>query len=92
MALGLELPKKVFGHPWLLSERIRCQNPKGNVIYADDLRETFSALTPSDIICSPRCLMPLTVRLPYTTIIERYNSELANTLGNLVNRTDCNVK
>ena len=86
MALGLELPKKVFGHPWLLFGTDKMSKSKGNVIYADDLVRHFGVDAIRYYLLSE---MPYAAdgAITYTTIIERYNSELANTLGNLVNRT-----
>ena len=86
MALGLELPKKVFGHPWLLFGTDKMSKSKGNVIYADDLVRHFGVDAIRYYLLSE---MPYAAdgSITYTTIIERYNSELANTLGNLVNRT-----
>lgn len=86
MALGLELPKKVFGHPWLLFGTDKMSKSKGNVIYADDLVKKFGVDAIRYYLLSE---MPYAAdgSITYTTIIERYNSELANTLGNLVNRT-----
>ena len=86
MALGLELPKKVFGHPWLLFGTDKMSKSKGNVIYADDLVRHFGVDAIRYYLLSE---MPYAAdgSITYTTIIERYNSELANTLGNLINRT-----
>lgn len=86
MALGLELPKKVFGHPWLLFGTDKMSKSKGNVIYADDLVRHFGVDAIRYYLLSE---IPYAAdgSITYTTIIERYNSELANTLGNLVNRT-----
>lgn len=86
MALGVELPKKVFGHPWLLFGTDKMSKSKGNVIYADDLVKRFGVDAIRYYLLSE---MPYASdgSITYTTIIERYNSELANTLGNLVNRT-----
>ncbi len=86
MALGLPLPKQVFGHPWLLSGQDKMSKSKGNVIYADDLCEIFGVDGVRYYLLSE---MPYAQDgiITYETFIERYNSDLANTLGNLVNRT-----
>ncbi len=86
MALGLPLPKKVFGHPWLLSGEDKMSKSKGNVIYADDLADLFGVDAVRHYLLSE---MPYANdgTITYENIIARFNSELANTLGNLVNRT-----
>ena len=86
MALGEPLPKQVFGHPWLLFGADKMSKSRGNVIYADDLVELFGVDAVRYYLLSE---MPYTSdgSITYETIIERYNSDLANTLGNLVNRT-----
>ncbi len=86
MALGEPLPKQVFGHPWLLFGTDKMSKSRGNVIYADDLVELFGVDAVRYYLLSE---MPYTSdgSITYDTIIERYNSDLANTLGNLVNRT-----
>ncbi|MDD6276439.1 MAG: methionine--tRNA ligase [Clostridia bacterium] len=86
MALGEPLPKQVFGHPWLLFGEDKMSKSRGNVIYADDLVELFGVDAVRYYLLSE---MPYTSdgSITYETIIERYNSDLANTLGNLVNRT-----
>lgn len=86
MALGEPLPKQVFGHPWLLFGEDKMSKSKGNVIYADDLVELFGVDAVRYYLLSE---MPYTSdgSITYDTMIERYNSDLANTLGNLVNRT-----
>ncbi len=86
MALGEPLPKQVFGHPWLLMGSDKMSKSKGNVIYADDLVAFFGVDAVRYYLLSE---MPYAAdgSLTYETIIERYNSDLANTLGNLVNRT-----
>ena len=86
MALGEPLPKQVYGHPWLLFGEDKMSKSKGNVIYADDL---------CDLLGVDAVRYYLLAEMPhandgsisYSTIIERFNSDLANTLGNLVNRT-----
>ncbi len=86
MALGEPLPKQVFGHPWLLFGTDKMSKSRGNVIYADDLVELFGVDAVRYYLLSE---MPYASdgSITYETIIERYNSDLANTLGNLVNRT-----
>lgn len=86
MALGEPLPKQVFGHPWLLFGTDKMSKSKGNVIYADDLVELFGVDAVRYYLLSE---MPYTSdgSITYETMIERFNSDLANTLGNLVNRT-----
>ena len=86
MALGEPLPKQVFGHPWLLSGNDKMSKSKGNVIYADDLCNRFGVDAVRYYLLSE---MPHAQdgTITYETIIERFNSDLANTLGNLVNRT-----
>lgn len=86
MALGEPLPQKVYGHPWLLVGDDKMSKSKGNVIYADDLAAKFGVDAVRYYLLSE---MPHAQdgSLTYTTMIERYNSDLANTIGNLVNRT-----
>ena len=86
MALGQPLPKKVFGHPWLLSGEDKMSKSKGNVIYADNLVKHFGVDAVRHYLLSE---MPYANdgTITYENIIARYNSELANTLGNLLNRT-----
>jgi len=86
MALGLPLPKQVFGHPWLLSGNDKMSKSKGNVIYASDLVEYFGVDAVRYYVLHE---MPFAQdgTFTYELIIERYNSDLANILGNLVNRT-----
>ncbi len=86
MALGQPLPKKVFGHPWLLSGNDKMSKSKGNVMYADDLVRHFGVDAIRYYLLSE---MPFAQdgTITYETIIARFNSELANTLGNLVNRS-----
>jgi methionyl-tRNA synthetase len=86
MALDLPLPKQVFGHPWLLSGNDKMSKSKGNVMYADDLARHFSVDGVRYYLLKE---MPYAQdgSITYETIIARYNSDLANTLGNLVNRT-----
>ena len=86
MSLGEELPKQVFGHPWLLVKGDKMSKSKGNMIYADDLVELFGVDAVRYFVLHE---MPFASDgiMTYELIIERINSELANILGNLVNRT-----
>ncbi len=86
MALGEPLPKQVYGHPWLLFGEDKMSKSKGNVIYAEDLIEVFGVDAVRYYLLSE---MPHASdgSITYETLIERYNSDLANTIGNLVNRT-----
>lgn len=86
MALGEPLPKQVFAHPWLLFGEDKMSKSRGNVIYADDLVSEFGKDAVRYYLLSE---MPYAQdgSITYETMIERYNSDLANTLGNLVNRT-----
>ncbi len=86
MSLGEELPKQVFGHPWLLVKGDKMSKSKGNMIYADDLVALFGVDAVRYFVLHE---MPFAADgiMTYELIIERINSELANILGNLVNRT-----
>ena len=86
MSLGEPLPKQVFGHPWLLVKGEKMSKSKGNVIYADDLVELFGVDAVRYFVLHE---MPFGTDgvLTYDLLIERVNSDLANILGNLVNRT-----
>lgn len=86
MALGEPLPKQVYGHPWLLFGEDKMSKSRGNVIYADDLVKVFGVDAVRYYLLSE---MPHAAdgSITYETMIERYNSDLANTIGNLVNRT-----
>ncbi|MDD5923515.1 MAG: methionine--tRNA ligase [Clostridia bacterium] len=86
MALDLPLPKQIFGHPWLLFGNDKMSKSRGNTIYADDLVKLIGVDAVRYYLLSE---MPYTSdgSITYETVIERYNSDLANTLGNLVNRT-----
>lgn len=86
MALGLELPKQVFGHPWLLMGEGKMSKSKGNVIYADELVELFGCDAVRFYLLHE---MPFAQdgSITYELLIERINGELVNILGNLVNRT-----
>ncbi len=91
MALGEPLPKQVFGHPWLLSGMDKMSKSRGNVLYADDLASQFGVDAIRYYLLSE---MPYAQdgTISYENIIARYNSDLANNLGNLVNRTVAMVK
>ena len=86
MALGLPLPKQVFGHPWLLQGDGKMSKSKGNVLYADDLAEYFGVDAVRYFVLHE---MPFDNDgvISWELMVERLNSDLANTLGNLVNRT-----
>ena len=86
MALDLPLPKQVFGHPWLLQGDGKMSKSKGNVIYADDLVDLFGVDAVRYFVLHE---MPFENDgvITWELMVERLNSELANTLGNLVNRT-----
>jgi len=86
MALGEPLPKQVFGHPWLLFGEEKMSKSRGNVIYAEDLVRHFGLDAVRYYLLHE---MPYAQdgNITYDTFIARYNSDLANTLGNLVNRT-----
>ncbi len=86
MALGLPLPKQVFGHPWLLFGNDKMSKSKGNVMYADDLVDLFGVDAIRYYLLKE---MPYAQdgSITYENIIARFNGDLANTLGNLVNRT-----
>lgn len=86
MALGEPLPKQIFGHPWLLSGGDKMSKSKGNVLYADDLVRHFGVDAIRYYLLRE---MPFAQdgTITLETIIARFNADLANTLGNLVNRT-----
>ena len=86
MALGEPLPKQIFGHPWLLQGEGKMSKSKGNVIYADDLVEMFGVDAVRYFVLHE---MPFENDgvITWELMVERMNSDLANTLGNLVNRT-----
>lgn len=86
MALGEPLPKQVFGHPWLLQGDGKMSKSKGNVIYADDLADFFGVDAVRYFVLHE---MPFENDgvISWELLVERLNSDLANTLGNLVNRT-----
>ena len=86
MALDLPLPKQIFGHPWLLQGDGKMSKSKGNVIYADELVEFFGVDAVRYFVLHE---MPFENDgvITWELMVERMNSDLANTLGNLVNRT-----
>ena len=86
MALDLPLPKQVFGHPWLLMNGGKMSKSKGNIIYADDLVDMFGVDAVRYFLLHE---MPYDNdgNLTWELVCERNNSDLANVLGNLVNRT-----
>ncbi len=86
MALDLPLPKQVFGHPWLLQGGEKMSKSKGNVIYADDMADLFGVDATRYFVLHE---MPFDNDgiITWDLVIERYNSDLVNILGNLVNRT-----
>ena len=85
-SLGLDLPKKVFGHPWLLTSSDKMSKSKGNVIYADDLVDMFG-LDAVRFYLLHEIPFANDGNITYDLLIERINGELANVLGNLVQRT-----
>ena len=101
MALDIPLPKKVFGHPWFnateekgkanAGEEVKMSKSRGNVIYADELAETFGVDGVRYFALSE---MPYDQdgRISYTNVLLRYNTDLANNLGNLVSRTHAMTK
>ena len=86
LALGEPLPKQVLGHPWVLVGEDKMSKSKGNVIYADELAKRFSADAVRYYLLSE---IPFAQdgTITYESFISKYNTDLANTLGNLVNRT-----
>jgi len=86
MALGQPLPKQIFGHPWLIQSDGKMSKSRGNVIYADDMVDYFGVDAVRYFVLHE---MPFENDgvISWELVIERINSELANTLGNLVNRT-----
>ncbi len=91
MALDLPLPKTVFGHPWILMNHGKMSKSKGNVIYADDLVELFGVDAVRYYVLHE---IPFAQdgNITYELVCEKNNSDLANTYGNLVNRTIAMVK
>ncbi|MGN0589912.1 methionine--tRNA ligase [Ruminococcus sp.] len=85
-ALGLELPRQLFGHNWILFGEDKMSKSRGNVIYASDVVDAFGVDAARYYLLSE---MPYGSdgSMTYESLIERYNTDLANTLGNLVNRT-----
>lgn len=86
MALDLPLPKQIFGHPWLLQGGEKMSKSKGNVIYADDMKELFGVDATRYFVLHE---MPFENDgiITWELVVERFNSDLANILGNLVSRT-----
>ena len=91
MALELPLPKKVFGHPWFNFGNDKMSKSKGNVVFADELAETFGTDAVRYYALSE---MPYGTdgSITYESVISRYNNDLANNLGNLVSRTHAMTK
>ncbi len=91
MALDLPLPKKVFGHPWFNSGTDKMSKSRGNVIYADELSEDFGV---DGVRYFALAEMPYATdgSITYENVINRYNTDLANNLGNLVSRTHAMTK
>jgi len=86
MALGLELPKQVFGHPWVLVNKSKMSKSVGNTMYTDDLVKYFG-VDPVRYYVLHEIPFAADGNITYELLIERNNSDLANTIGNLVNRT-----
>ena len=86
MALDIPLPKKVFGHPWFNLGADKMSKSKGNVIYADELAEIVGV---DGVRYYALAEMPYAADgvITYENVLKRYNGDLANNLGNLVNRT-----
>ena len=86
MALNIELPKQIFGHPWILFDKNKMSKSVGNVLYVDDLVKHFGVETIRYYVLHE---IPYAQdgNITYELLIERNNSDLANTIGNLVNRT-----
>ena len=91
MALDLPLPKKIFGHPWFNFGNDKMSKSKGNVVYADELADTFGVDAVRYYALSE---MPYNSdgSITYESVISRYNNDLANNLGNLVSRTHAMTK
>ena len=85
-SLGLEIPEQVFGHPWVLTGNEKMSKSRGNVIYADDLVDIFGVDAVRYYLLHETSFNN-DGNLTYELLIERYNSDLANTLGNLVSRS-----
>lgn len=86
MALGLELPEKVFGHPWLLQGGDKMSKSKGNVMYADDLASVYGVDSVRYFVLHEMPFLNDGI-ITWELMTDRHNSDLANTLGNLVKRT-----
>jgi methionyl-tRNA synthetase len=86
MALGIELPKQIFGHPWVLVNKSKMSKSIGNTLYTDDLVRYFGVDTVRYYVLHE---IPFSQdgNITFELLIERNNSDLANTIGNLVNRT-----
>lgn len=91
MALGLPLPKKILGHPWLLFGEDKMSKSKGNVIYGDDLVKDFGLDPVRHYLLSEMGYFN-DGSITYENLIKRTNGDLANTLGNLVSRTGAMIK
>ncbi len=91
MALGLPLPKKVFGHPWFNFANDKMSKSKGNVVFADELVKTFGV---DGVRYYALSEMPYNSdgSITYESVVARYNNDLANNLGNLVSRTHAMTK
>ncbi len=91
MALGLPLPKKVFGHPWFNFANDKMSKSKGNVVFADELVKTFGV---DGVRYYALSEMPYNSdgSITYESVVSRYNNDLANNLGNLVSRTHAMTK
>ena len=86
MALGVPLPKQIFGHPWLIQNDGKMSKSKGNVMYADDMVRLFGVDAVRFFVLHVMPFENVGI-ISWELVVERINSELANTLGNLVNRT-----
>ncbi len=86
MALGLPLPKRVYGHPWLLFHNDKMSKSKGNIMYPDDLVKIFG-VDGVRYYCLKEVSFSNDGNITYDLLVDRYNADLANTLGNLLNRT-----
>jgi len=86
MALGLDLPKQIFGHPWILVNKGKMSKSVGNVMYTDDLVKHFG-VDPVRYYVLHEIPFAADGNMTYELVIERTNSDLVNTIGNLVNRT-----